>query len=66
MKDLRGDYMVFTDEHDEAQARAAFVKRHGYEPQQILRVTGRLWVGPILKGEQPAPAGAQLTFLTRR
>lgn len=37
----------------EAEACRRFVARYGYEPAQVLRYTGRLWLGPV--GQPPTP-----------
>ncbi len=40
-------YMGFTPQCEDEKARAAFVKRYGREPVELLRTGGALLVGPV-------------------
>ena len=45
-----GWYNVYTGDATEEQVRAAYVKRHGTEPQRIMQLYGagrEWWAGPV-------------------
>ena len=39
-------YSVFTADTDPAKAKAEFIKRFGYEPEEVIVYKRMLWVGP--------------------
>ena len=48
--DNRSWYDLFTADTTEEQARMAFVKRYGVEPERVFRLYGagrEVWVGPV-------------------
>ena len=45
-------HVAFTAGTPEDAARAAFERRFGQPPAQVVEVTGRLWAGPVPQREE--------------
>jgi hypothetical protein len=40
-------YQTYTPDTKATEARAAFIKRHGYEPEQVFFFRRLVWAGPV-------------------
>ena len=48
LKPLGDDiYLVFTPDHDLRDAKQRFLTRFGYQPDEVRRDYGKLWLGPV-------------------
>lgn len=45
-------HVFYTADTPEDAVRAAFERRFGQPPAQIVEVTGRLWAGPVPQPQQ--------------
>ena len=57
-KPLTGSYMAHSADTTEEQARAAFVARHGCEPEHVERNAGCVLVGPKPEEVEDVERGA--------
>ncbi len=45
------DYQTYSPDTKTTDARAAFVRRYGYEPEQVFWFKRLVWAGPVKKVE---------------